>query len=113
MTKKRGTAFSPVDQVRPQEWVAVSGVIRSSTAMALRGCPACRCTLADGTGELDLIFLGRVAVPGLEPGRHCSAEGMAASRDGRIAVWNPRYDLGLAAGGDGAGLAAQDASSLR
>jgi hypothetical protein len=61
--------------------------------MALRGCPACRYALADGTGELDLIFLGRVEVRGLEKGRGCTAAGMAATWDGRIVLWNPRYQL--------------------
>jgi hypothetical protein len=112
MTKKRGSALTPIDQVRPQEWVEVEGEIRSSTAMALRGCPACRCTIADGTGELDLMFLGRVTMPGLEPGRRCSAEGMAARRDDRIVIWNPRYWL-AAAEPDGAMPAAQGTPCLR
>jgi hypothetical protein len=113
MTKKRGSAFTPIDQVRPQEWVEVEGVIRSSTPMALRGCPACRCTIASGAAELDLIFLGRVTVAGLEPGRRCLAEGMAACRDGRIVLWNPRYSLAVDAEPDGTRPAAQGISSLR
>jgi hypothetical protein len=83
----------PISQVRPQERVAVRGEVRSVTAMALRGCPACRCTLTDGTGTLDLMFLGRLEVRGLEKGRFCRAEGMAALWDDRIALWNPRYEL--------------------
>jgi hypothetical protein len=99
VTEDGARAFSPVGQVRPvnevrpQDRVVVRGEIRSSTAMALRGCPACRYALADGTGELDLIFLGRVEVRGLEKGRRCTAEGTAATRDDRIVLWNPRYQL--------------------
>jgi hypothetical protein len=87
----------PIGQVRPQQRAVVSGEIRSSTAMALRGCPACRYVLADGTGELDLMFLGRVEVRGMEKGRRCTAEGMAAARDDRTVMWNPRYQLEPAA----------------
>jgi hypothetical protein len=83
----------PIGQVRPQQRVVVSGEIRSTTAMALRGCPACRYTLVDGTGELDLIFLGRVEIRGLEKGRRCTAGGTTATRDDRIVLWNPRYTL--------------------
>ncbi len=83
----------PIREVQPQQRVAVRGEIRSSTAMALRGCPACRYVLTDGTGELDLMFLGRVEVRGLEKGRRCTAEGTAATRDDRIVLWNPRYQL--------------------
>jgi hypothetical protein len=93
VTELGARAFRPIGQVRPQERVVVRGKIRSSTAMALRGCPACRYALADGTGELDLIFLGRVEVRGLEKGRRCTAEGIAAIRDDRIVLWNPRYQL--------------------
>lgn len=87
----------PIGQVRPQERIMVCGEILSGTAMALRGCPACRYVLADGTGELDLMFLGRVEVRGLEKGRQCTAEGTAAIRDDRIVLWNPRYQLKPAA----------------
>jgi hypothetical protein len=93
MTEQSGQGFQPIDQVQPQERVAVRGIIVASVPMALRGCPACRCVLADATGELDLIFLGRIEVPGLEPGRRCIAEGTAAARDYRIVLWNPRYQL--------------------
>jgi hypothetical protein len=82
-----------IGDVRPRELVTVSGVIVKGTAMALRGCPACRYALTDGTGELDLIFLGRIEVGGLEPGRQVRAEGRAAVRDDRIVLWNPRYQL--------------------
>ncbi len=82
-----------IGDVRPQDRVDVSGIIRSAHAMSISGTPACRYVLADSTGQLDLLFLGRLAVTGLERGRHCRAEGRAAVRDGRITLWNPRYWL--------------------
>jgi CheY-like chemotaxis protein len=66
-------------------------VIRSLRAMSIGGTPACSYTLADGTGQLDLLFLGRVEVAGLAKGRRCRAEGMVAVRDDRNVIWNPRY----------------------
>jgi hypothetical protein len=88
--------------VRAHQRVAVSGVIRRYRAMTLSGTPACCYALADGTGEIDLLFLGRISVAGLYPGRHCSAAGMAAVRDGRFVLWNPQYSL-QAAGAFGQG----------
>jgi len=93
MIEPSGEAFRPIGEVQVQERVAVRGFIVSGTPMALCGTPACRYALADATGELDLMFLGRIAVPGLEPGRRCIAEGKAAARDDRIVLWNPRYQL--------------------
>jgi CheY-like chemotaxis protein len=80
-----------IGEVRPQVRADVSGVIRSVRAMSIGGTPACSYTLADGTGRLDLLFLGRVEVAGLEKGRRCRAEGMVAVRDDRHVIWNPKY----------------------
>jgi hypothetical protein len=92
-SRERYPVAISIGKVAPQERVAVTGVISAATPMSISGCPACRCTLTDDTGQVDLMFLGRVVIPGLEPGRHCSAEGTAAARDGRIVIWNPRYTL--------------------
>jgi hypothetical protein len=96
----RGTArigrlpeVSSIGGARQQAKVDVRGVIRSADAVSLGGIPTCRCTLADDTGEIDLLFLGRAAVTGLEPGRRCRAVGTAATRDHRAVLWNPRYWL--------------------
>jgi hypothetical protein len=80
-----------IGDIRAQDRVRVTGVIRSKAAMSLSGCPACRYTLADDTGEIDLLFLGRVLIAGLDTGLQCVAEGRAAARDGRVVIWNPRY----------------------
>lgn len=92
-----GTTPQPVAErvadVRPQVWADVTGVITSDHPMSLSGTPACRYTLTDGTGELDLLFLGRVLIAGLVPGSRCRVQGRAAVRDDRIVIWNPRYWL--------------------
>jgi hypothetical protein len=82
-----------IGDIRPQQRVLVTGVITAAAAMSISGCPACRYTLKDETGEVDLLFLGRVVVAGLELGRGCTAEGAVAERDGALVVWNPRYQL--------------------
>ncbi len=82
-----------ISQAMPQHRVAVRGVISSAAALTIGGGPAYRCVLTDGTGELDLLFLGRTAVRGLTDGAGCTAEGIAARRGGRLVVWNPRYWL--------------------
>jgi hypothetical protein len=85
--------ITTIGEIRPQDQAAVTGVICASAALSISGCPACRYTLADGTGEVDLMFLGRVMVRGLDLGQRCSVEGTAANRDGQLVIWNPRYRL--------------------
>jgi RecG-like helicase len=101
-TPDRRELMTSIGDIRPQDHVRVTGVIRSKAAMAISGCPACRYTLADRTGEVDLLFLGRVLIAGLETGVTCIAEGRAAARDGSVVIWNPRYEVVAAApsGGD-------------
>jgi hypothetical protein len=80
----------------PQGRADVSGVIIAARPMSIGGAPACRYTLSDGTGELDLLFLGRAEIAGLRCGQQCRAEGTVGKRDGRLVLWNPRYWLAYA-----------------
>jgi hypothetical protein len=89
----RRPVVTTIGEVRPQDLVRITGIVRSKAALAISGTPACRYTLADGTGEVDLLFLGRVLIAGLDTGLHCVAEGRAAARDGRIVIWNARYQV--------------------
>jgi hypothetical protein len=84
---------TPIGQVRPRSRVTVEGVVGKVTPMLISGSPACCYPLTDHTGELDLLFLGRSAVTGLEQGRWCTATGTAVCRDGRVVLWNPKYEL--------------------
>jgi hypothetical protein len=79
--------------IRAQLRVTVAGVIRSVTTETIGPSPAVRCVLADGSGQLDLLFLGRERLRGLVPGRWCTAEALACAYQGRLVLWNPRYEL--------------------
>jgi hypothetical protein len=71
----------------------VTGTIISTRVIAVGSSSAFCCVLADGTGELDLLFLGRAAIAGLAAGIRCSIQGIVTTRGGRLAVWNPRYQV--------------------
>jgi hypothetical protein len=57
------------------------------------GPPGFRCTVDDGTAQVDLLFVGRVRVPGIEVGARCRIEGTARVQGGRLTIWNPIYEL--------------------
>jgi hypothetical protein len=82
-----------IADARPQAWLAVTGTITAARAVTVGGGPGYLCRLADGTGGLDLLFLGRAGVAGLVPGARCAVQAMAGTRRGRLTVWNPRYRL--------------------
>lgn len=90
-------AVRRIADVRPRSHVLLAGTIRAAAETTVGSSPAWRCTLADGTGEIDLLFLGRTRMAGLEPGRYCGVTGTAVP-DGpaggrRLVIWNPRYQL--------------------
>jgi two-component system sensor histidine kinase KdpD len=82
-----------IADVRGQDRVTVTGAIISAQVITVGSSFAYRCVLADGTGELDLLFLGRSAIAGLAVGTWCSIRGVVTARGDRLAVWNPRYQL--------------------
>jgi hypothetical protein len=74
--------------------VAVGGTVVAVGGCNPDGAPAgFHCVLDDGTGEVDLFFLGRSSVPGLGIGARCHVEGTARMEGGRLTVWNPLYRL--------------------
>ena len=82
-----------VTDARSRTRVVVTGTIRAAQAVTRGTSPAYCCTLDDGTGQLDLLFLGRTAIPGLTVGTRCSVEGTARTEGNRMVVWNPLYRL--------------------
>ena len=57
-----------ISDARPQARVAVTGIITAAQTVTIGSSPVYRCTLTDGTGEIDVLFLGRTAVGGLTAG---------------------------------------------
>jgi CheY-like chemotaxis protein len=85
-----------IADIRPRTHVTLTGTICATETVTAGSSPLYRCVLADGSGEADLLFLGRSRVGGLTAGTCCRAEGRATVRSGRLAVWNPRYEAGPA-----------------
>jgi hypothetical protein len=52
-----------------------------------------QCVLADATGEISVVFLGRRHVGGWEPGAFVAVTGMVGDRGGRLEILNPDYQL--------------------
>jgi hypothetical protein len=57
------------------------------------GAPALEAELYDGSDVIDLVWLGRRRIAGIEPGRLMRAEGLVSVQDGRKVMFNPRYEL--------------------
>ncbi|MBO9555796.1 OB-fold nucleic acid binding domain-containing protein [Cellulomonas sp.] len=89
----RAVGCTPVDQLTNRSRASVSGVIRSVTLRPREGVPALEAELYDGSGTLDLVWLGRREIAGVAPGRRAKIEGLVCLVDGRRTVFNPKYEL--------------------
>ena len=83
----------PIGSVRRRERVTVRGRVSAVTYGPATSHPELLVRVSDQTGSLLLVFIGRLDVKGIAPGRSIIASGMTAERDGVCAIHNPTYEL--------------------
>ncbi|MDR3068258.1 MAG: OB-fold nucleic acid binding domain-containing protein [Cellulomonas sp.] len=84
---------TPIAELPDRRRAVATGVLRSVTLRPREGVPALVAELYDGSGSLDLVWLGRREIAGIVPGRRLVVEGMVTRLEGRRALFNPRYQL--------------------
>jgi hypothetical protein len=93
------TSFTPregcvaIGSIQWRDRVCIAGVVRSTRIQPKGGVPTLECVVADDTGSISIVFLGRRQVPGIDTGSRLVAQGMAGSHFGRLAILNPEYQL--------------------
>ncbi len=83
----------PIAEVVWRRPARVSGRVRSMRVQPWSGVPTLECTVADESGGLIAVFLGRRTVAGIGLGRRMVVEGMVGDRRGHLAILNPAYEL--------------------
>lgn len=73
--------------------VCMAGRLRSVRFTPRANLPTLQAELYDGTGTVDLIWLGRRRIPGIEPGRSLMVRGRVCEQDSRRVIFNPWYEL--------------------
>ncbi|WP_375490900.1 OB-fold nucleic acid binding domain-containing protein [uncultured Jatrophihabitans sp.] len=79
--------------VRHGKDVEVVGRLRSVVYTPNENVPTLEAELFDGSDTLTLVWLGRRRIAGIEPGRKIAARGRVGLHDGRLAIYNPWYEL--------------------
>jgi RecG-like helicase len=79
--------------------VRISGTVQVIRHDRIGGMPALEAEIYDGPGRIDLVWLGRASIPGIEPGSTVVAEGRLGVRRGRATMFNPRYEIATSADG--------------
>ncbi len=83
----------PIASCQDRQQVTVTGTLRAVTLRPRAGVPALEAELFDGTDALDVVWLGRRSIAGIEPGRRLVAHGRISHARGRRVLFNPRYEL--------------------
>jgi hypothetical protein len=84
---------TPITECGPRKRHCVAGTLRTVTLRPRGGAPALEAELYDGTDVINLVWLGRRKIAGIDPGRRLRAEGLVSEQDGRKVMFNPRYEL--------------------
>ncbi|MEP6461945.1 MAG: OB-fold nucleic acid binding domain-containing protein [Frankiaceae bacterium] len=84
---------TPVVDCPDRQQTSVAGILRTVTLRPRAGAPALEADLWDGSGTVNLVWLGRRRIAGIEPGRHVKAHGRICTIDGDRVIYNPTYDL--------------------
>jgi hypothetical protein len=86
-------ACVPLHDLRPASYVHVVGRLRAVVYTPSETVPTLEAELFDGSDSMDLVWLGRRRIAGLEPGRRVVARGRVGDHNGRKAIYNPWYEL--------------------
>lgn len=87
----RGTDL--VAACRARERHTLSGVLRAVRYPPRDGRPTLTAELYDGSGSIELVWLGRREIRGIEPGRRLLVTGRLSQGDQHLIMYNPQYTL--------------------
>ena len=79
--------------LRRGEQVVVHGRLRHVVYTPREHVATVEAELFDGSGSIELVWLGRRRIAGIEPGRTILVRGRVGEHEGRAAIYNPRYEL--------------------
>jgi len=87
------TGCTRICDCHDRQIVSVTGTLRAVTLRPRAGVPALEAELFDGSAALDVVWLGRRSIVGIEPGRKIIASGRISMNRGRPVLFNPKYEL--------------------
>ncbi|HEY5361990.1 MAG TPA: amino acid permease [Streptosporangiaceae bacterium] len=88
-----GTAAHLIADSRRGDVVDVAGTLRAVTLRPRGSSLTMEADLWDGTGSINLVWLGRRNIPGIQPGRRIVVHGRLATIKGEATMFNPSYEL--------------------
>lgn len=84
---------TPIAEVVDREPAVVCGEVRSVALRPQVQVPALVVEIVDGTRPMELVWLGRREIAGIEPGVMLRVRGRTTFRRGIATIFNPSYDI--------------------
>ena len=86
-------ATQPISSIRSRELAHFAGEIVSVTPSQAGQPPDCHVEVADATGRIRLIWMGRQLIPGIDVGRTIRVSGRVATINQHLVIFNPAYAI--------------------
>ena len=93
LEQARSSGARTIGELADREIATVSGTIRAVTLRPRSNTPALVVEVYDGSQSLNLVWLGRRRIRGIEPGAYLRATGRVCLREGVPTIFNPAYEL--------------------
>jgi RecG-like helicase len=71
----------------------LAGVVRRITVRPVEGYESLEALISDGTGEIEVVWMGRRSIPGLSLGTRVVVEGVVAEQRGHMRMVNPTFEF--------------------
>jgi RecG-like helicase len=84
---------TPMIELKDRQQATVSGTVRAVTLRPRINVPALVVDLYDGTRTINLVWLGRRTIGGIEPGTYLRATGRVTYTRGSPTMFNPAYEI--------------------
>lgn len=93
LTDKLG--LTKISEVKERDEVKIGGVVEAITYYPISPSSslAVGLTLFDGSSYMDVIWLGRKQIIGINVGAHIIVEGTVVLKNERLAIMNPKYEI--------------------
>jgi hypothetical protein len=82
-----------LNALTPRQPALVCGTVRTVTLPPRRSVPALVAEVWDGNGSVNLVWIGRRTIAGIEPGVFLRARGRVATVRGAPTIFNPAYEI--------------------
>ena len=84
---------TPIAELVDRRTASVCGSVRSVTLRPRVNVPALVAELYDGSQRLNLVWLGRREIKGIEPGTYLRVRGLVTFQRGVPTMFNPAYEI--------------------